>query len=111
MCRRVYSEAWDEYVKSLGFSGTPSLTWGDPTGFNVELFETERDHVLVSGVNKKFAAAFAASVNTPFYSYSVFVSNLPSLVRLIQELRPMLASEYEATTLERQGSEAWRGLS
>ena len=95
-------ESWEDYIKSFGFYGTSSLEWGQSEGFYVEVFETQDDdYALVPHGSKEFMAEFAAVVHTPFRYYSVFVSSLPSLVRLIQELRPMLASEYEAFTMER----------
>lgn len=43
---------------------------------------------------------FLVSVNTPTRRYPVFVVDLPSLVQLMGELRPLLASEPEKTDFE-----------
>jgi hypothetical protein len=100
------AEEFSSELDGLGFSSdTPVLLLGDPDAFHVEAYEAERGIVVLDYSEDRAAESeFLVVVNTWASWYPVFVSDLPSLVQLIGELRPILASEREALDFERSGA-------
>ena len=88
-----------EAVEQAGFDRHAALVFGNEDGFQVEVYECD-DPVGVEGPDGPAEAEFLAIVNTPFRFYAVFVEGLPSLVQLMGELRPMIASELQTIRLE-----------
>ena len=76
-----------------------ALNFGSRHGSSasVRVYEAQEDIVTVETVEGPVDVEFLVSVNTPTRRYPVFVVDLPSLVQLMGELRPMLASEPEKT--------------
>jgi hypothetical protein len=96
-------ESLEESLSALDFDPRPMLSWGDEHGVNVVVRPTVED---IAGVNvdgfeeTSVHAEFFVTLNTPSHSYWVFVADLPSLVQLAGELRPILISEREALDFE-----------
>jgi hypothetical protein len=101
------AENLERELGPLGFrDDAPVLLLGDPDAFHVEAYEAERGIVVLDFSEDTAAEAeFLVVVNTWASWYPVFVSDLPSLVQLIGEVRPILASEREALDFERRGAE------
>jgi hypothetical protein len=95
-------EELEKELKEIGFERKPMLSWGDEHGFYVEVHAPDG----VAGVNvggfadTEVEAEFYVAISTPSRIYSVFVADLPSLVQLVGELRPILVSESEALDFE-----------
>ena len=73
------------------------LSFGSRHGSSasVRVYEAQEDIATVEAVEGPVDVEFLVSVNTPTRRYPVFVVDLPSLVQLMGELRPMLAGEPE----------------
>ena len=86
-------------LKRLGFERQEALGFGSRHGSSasVRVYEAQEDIATVEAVEGPVDVEFLVSVNTPTRRYPVFVVDLPSLVQLMGELRPMLASEREKT--------------
>lgn len=86
-------------LEEMGLYRHESLRFGEEHGFHVDVHETD-DPFTIEGPEGQAHVEFLAVVGTPFRFYPVFVTDLPSIVQLIGELRPMIASEREAIDLE-----------
>lgn len=103
-------EELEQAVARLEFGDTPILLLGDPDGFHVEVYAAERTAAVMDAFGGRVAEAeFLASVDTWSTYYPVFIADLPSLVQLMGELRPILASEREALDFERRGEKTRTG--
>ena len=88
-----------EALQQLGFYANESLRFGDEHGFHVDTHEAD-EPVTIEGPKGPVNTEFVVVVGTPFRFYPVFVEGLPSLVQLMGELRPMIASEFQTIRLE-----------
>jgi hypothetical protein len=94
----------EQQLERFGFGDTPVLDLGDPDGFYIETYATEESAVALDGFGGTVVEAeFLLTGDTWASWYPVFVADLPSLVQLIGELRPILASEREALDFEEGG--------
>jgi len=91
----------EEQLPRFAIRDTPELLFGDPDAFHVAAYAAEEDSVAVDTLGDAVVKVeFLAVVSTWASWYPVFVADLPSLVQLIGELRPLLASEREALDFE-----------
>ena len=99
--RDPFREEFDDLgqeLERLGFERQEALHFGNRHGSSasVRVYEAQ-DVATVDAVEGPVDVDFLVSVNTPRRRYPVFVVDLPSLVQLMGELRPMLAGEPEKT--------------
>lgn len=102
------STEYGDALQEMGLYRHESLRFGDEHGFHMDVHEAD-DPLSVEGPEGQMRVEFLAIVGTPFRFYPVFVADLPSLVQIIGELRPMIASEREAIDLEDRRERRRRG--
>ncbi len=94
-----FFEDFDEELGRLGFESASYLRFGDENRFHVEVYEAG-DSVTVQAIEGPVEVEFLVTINLSSDWHRVFVVDLPSLVQLVGELRPMLASAREVLDFE-----------
>jgi hypothetical protein len=97
--RYPFREEFDDLgreLERLGFERHETLSFGSRHGssLSVRVYEAQ-DIATLDAVEGPVDVEFLVSVSTATRRYPVFVVDLPSLVQLMSELHPMLASERE----------------